>query len=527
MRRFYTKNLVTLVMISILILIIPIRNAGNTSLKETTNIGKWTIMLYDDADGCGDILDIFSKEASSGSGVRVVALQDTTYDTAKLWYIDEYHNREFIADWGEVDMGSGNILEKFIKYCKEYFSAKRYFLAIYNHGGGWMGACSDETNDGWMTMDEMRRAIHNAGGVDIIAFTAPCLMGAIESVYELRECVDVYLGSEPTSSYYIWEASNTIRKLCSLLKSNPEISSVEIGRRIVEWMRESSIQKWWFAMSACETNKSSHLVEAIDKLSRDMMYNLFYSYDAIKKARIETHEVDEDWDFLADLYDFLQKYEKYETNQTILQDIQNVKNAFNNVIINEYHASGREGCHGLSIYFPDSRSYFYSYDYLLFSFSCNWEEFLRIFSFSSSKLKVEGSFNWNNVRPGGYIRGEIIIKNTGVPDSVLEWKIQSWPSWGKWTFRPFSGSIRAGEEQTVKVIVKVPAEIDSEFTGSIKIINTNNEKDYEYIPVSITTSYNRFMHENNFLTLIIKSIFGIDNLFDNLFSKLLSTPYKA
>jgi hypothetical protein len=53
-------------------------------------------------------------------------------------------------------------------------------------------------------MHDMQEALSKNGGVDFVLFTAPCLMGAIESVYELRNCAKVYIGSENLSGYCWW-----------------------------------------------------------------------------------------------------------------------------------------------------------------------------------------------------------------------------------------------------------------------------------------------------------------------------------
>ncbi len=63
---------------------------------------------------------------------------------------------------------------------------------MYNHGGGCWDACIDETDNGWLTMDDIQKALEEAGGIDILMFNAPCLMGNLEAVYELRNVVNVY-----------------------------------------------------------------------------------------------------------------------------------------------------------------------------------------------------------------------------------------------------------------------------------------------------------------------------------------------
>ena len=54
-------------------------------------------------------------------------------------------------------MGDYQTLSYFINYGKQNYPADRYLLWIYNHGGGWKGACMDDTNnDPLLTMDDFQ-----------------------------------------------------------------------------------------------------------------------------------------------------------------------------------------------------------------------------------------------------------------------------------------------------------------------------------------------------------------------------------
>ena len=155
----------------------------------------WTFLFYDDAEfPAFNPFLVFSNDAYSSESLKVIVLQDTEDEPTTLWYVHEDSYPVFLEDWGERNMGDWSTLYDFIVWGKANYPADRYILTMYDHGGGWMGACWDYTSYyDFLLMDEIDCAIRNAGGVDILAFTAPCLMGALESAYELRDCVDVYI----------------------------------------------------------------------------------------------------------------------------------------------------------------------------------------------------------------------------------------------------------------------------------------------------------------------------------------------
>jgi len=200
-----------------------------TKMIHDSGSKKWIWIFYDDADfeNAYDPLYDFASEAYSTMNLNVIVLQDTYEEPAKLWFIDSYHNPILLEEWGEVDMGNYVTLRDFIKYAKTNYPAERYFLSIYNHGGGWLGACTDHTNNGWLKMDDFQTTLMEAGGVDVICFTAPCLMGAIESVYELRNLTKLYIGSEELSGYCWWKYA--IGDICNILAHNPDIDEISFG----------------------------------------------------------------------------------------------------------------------------------------------------------------------------------------------------------------------------------------------------------------------------------------------------------
>ena len=354
---------------------------------------KWTFMFYDDADFQGyDPLTesyggiSFAEAAYSGENVDVIVIRDTYYGPATMWYIDEHHQLEKLEDMGEINMGDAASLHHLVDYGKNKFPADRYVLALYNHGGGMWGACIDDTSNGdLLTMDEMQRALHETGGVDLLCFTAPCYMGALESAYELKDCVDVYVGSEEKSGYTCWHDPMAV--LFETLHENPDISTNDLGSQIIDWIEASAKTniRWGFliTMSAIRTDSMQELGASLDQLS--MYFNDHFN-DTIKdimKARRRTKEVGSHRQTI-DLLDFIQRYADIEKDPIISEHLTTITEALNEAILKECHRWWYRRDQGLSIYFPEI-SLFYGYTHrydepgygLDFPQDNHWDEFLR------------------------------------------------------------------------------------------------------------------------------------------------------
>ncbi len=227
----------------------------------------WTTLYYIDNDyensGYSDPIEqLFIDEISSNDNVNVVMIQDSIDTPAFLYYIDADHNKLLLEELGEINMGDYQTLSYFINYGKQNYPADRYLLWVYNHGGGWKGACMDDTNnDPLLTMDDFQKALLETGGVDIISFFA-CLMSSLESVYELRDLVDVYVGSEDLAYISWWDG------ICGdtnkLIAESPDLSNEEIGKKIVDFYEAHPNQfSNMLTASAIKADKIPVLVNAI------------------------------------------------------------------------------------------------------------------------------------------------------------------------------------------------------------------------------------------------------------------------
>ena len=104
-------------------------------------------------------------------------------------------------------------------------------------------------------------------------------------------------------------------------------------------------------------------------------------------------------------------------------------------------------------------------------------------------LDCDGALSWTNVKPGTTVTGDFQVENVGEPESLLNWEITDWPTWGTWTFTPNSGTNLTPEDGAVTIDVEVtaPEEENTDYDGEIKITNTDNPDDYCIIEVSLAT----------------------------------------
>ncbi len=353
---------------------------------------KWTYLFYSDAEfanGYNPTRD-FAQEAYSGSNLDVLVLEDTVTTPTTLYHVGPGYSLHTLEPPQEKNMGESKTLYDFIMKAKNDYPAERYILAFYDHGSGWQGCCMDQTSgDPGLTMNEIKSAVSSAGGVDLVLFTAPCLMGALESVYQLRDWTDVYVGSENLSGYIGW--FGTIRFIRETLESNPEISNKDLGREIVDSIarfipvNESRFRSSYssaYTMSAIDVKAIPALAADLDVLAAALLEGYF---DDLRMSASTGSVQNYSGHFSVDIHDLLDKYKASEVNPGILALISNAQQSLNASILAEYHGYENPGSHGLTVYFPLPSNLQYRYEYgdpqygLDFSSDTRWDELVRLY----------------------------------------------------------------------------------------------------------------------------------------------------
>jgi hypothetical protein len=334
--------------------------------RVATSVGaapekEWTFLLYGSADAgpMYNPLYDFAEYFPSGTGVNALCYVDTYDGTAKMWYIDENSSPVLLEDVGEVNMGSVTTLSDFLDYAKTNYPARRYIVSFYGHGGAWGGACTDmDPSFGVLRMPAMKQALEGAGGVDLVMFSAPCTMGALENAYQLKDCSDVYIASEHLSGYMFW--TTAMGSISKELNSNPAVSNLELGRKIIGWIEEEKQSyvryggRQYLTMSAIRTDRLDGLREAIDELALVYMENPARLRAQLDRVRKKIVFFDETW--IVDLNSVLLHLHRVETDPAARAALENVMGHLSVALINQLHHPKFRDIGGLSIFLPDEAS---------------------------------------------------------------------------------------------------------------------------------------------------------------------------
>jgi len=380
--------------------------------KEITPSPKkeWTFLLYDDADFANayDPLADFSKLVSSNANINYLVLQDGNGTKASYYQIGEQHVPIFLRNLDEVNMGESNTLENYLNFAKKYFPAERYIVAFYDHGGGWMGTCWDITTsqDENLTPAEMNDALTNAGGVDLVLFTAPCNMGSIESAYQLRKSSKYYIGSEDVSCFSFW--TGMLDKFDAFLKNNIKITSNDLAREIItlhdQNKKANGIAGPLITMSAINTSKLSNLVASFNNITKYYSENI-EKFKSMPHKNIKKYLTNDPSDF-CDFLSLLKSLKENETESIIKNQLTETINLFNDCIVAECHGDSTLGSHGLNIYYPvkkySSETYYSPYGIGLdFKSDCSWEKLISN-SLNKSQLSSPDERLKNILKHNGY-----------------------------------------------------------------------------------------------------------------------------
>ena len=121
-------------------------------------------------------------------------------------------------------------------------------------------------------------------------------------------------------------------------------------------------------------------------------------------------------------------------------------------------------------------------------------------------LECDGELSWTDVPAGKTVTGDFVVRNNGVPDSILHWKVDesSIPNWGvNWKFTPNASILTtAAGWLTVDVEVEAPGVQDSVFTGKIIVVNAADSSDYCEIDVHLETPRSRNVQRMLFLQFL-------------------------
>lgn len=356
---------------------------------------KWTVMAYMAGDNnldraaLGDIAEM--ARVGSSDKLNILVQLDRADDLlTRRFFITKGggYGKNCIKTFEETNTGNPRVLEDFMLWAMEKYPANRYFLILWNHGGGWWedprrSIAYDDSSDGDALDNQelkgvLSRVAEKTGEpLDILGMDA-CLMNMVEVAYQLKDCVQVMVGSEEEEPFDGWPYN----RILQVIKNRPGSWPTTIGKKIVrEYIKSYRGKGENVTQSALNVARLDDVVEKLDSLSLELISSL--EDDDVFRAIISSrHNAPRFfYDNYIDLYRFTQLL-KASCSQVEIAGkagelLQALRPGRNKLILYQRHSGKRmRHTHGISIYFPSS-AINPKYRELDFCKDCRWGEFLE------------------------------------------------------------------------------------------------------------------------------------------------------
>lgn len=299
-----------------------IKSAGINQSNKNINI-----LVYLDIDGTNN--GLFLYDGNESEGITINSQVITGFK--KLDY------------YGNGNTGTESELRGFLDYVSANFKSENYLLDMWSHGDGWRNydlntkslisksIIDDEGSGDTMNMFEVESAIKNSGlgYIDVLYFDA-CLMGGIESLYQLKDITKYVVASPELTPGEGGEYKGIISKI----NNKSGINSYDISKNIVDanwdcyYKSDLKDECWGVVFAVYDQSKMANLIDKsksamnavgadtqlVSKIKQDkgiLCYSAYgYNYN------VDT--------IYCDIGDFFRKADEYNT---LLNNDSNISNS--------------------------------------------------------------------------------------------------------------------------------------------------------------------------------------------------------
>ena len=351
--------------------------------RAVTVPDQWTVMVYMDGDNNVESYALKDLEemklTGSSTDVNIVVLLDTLSGPANLLYVNK-GSTTTLAAWGEVNMGDPATMTRLITDAKTLYPADKYSLVVWDHGGGIMGICWDDTSaSDRLTMAELRSGIAGGNTVfDVIVLNA-CVMATAEVAHQVTGYADYVIFSQEN----MYALGFPYDQVAADLEAQPTMD----GRTMALMMAQDytdyyiSIGYSGVTISVYDMAQLTTVANAVKAFASAQVSTMSTNYKAFMKIR---HSVP-DPNNQADLVTYAQLVAASAdiTSTTVKTTAGAVVTAVNAAIIYEWHSDDVTEENGLGIWFPTKSVTYYwgasletMYRAMPFSAASGWADFL-------------------------------------------------------------------------------------------------------------------------------------------------------
>ncbi len=337
---------------------------------------EWTFMLYWAGDNNLEFRTVANAksmmEFGSNERVNLVLFADRhpefnadpmgnieNFDGAKVFYVREGELEE-IEDLEEVNDGDPAVLRRFVETCTSRYPARKYALILRNHGGGYQGACWDDSNEhDKLTLAEIQSVLAataaGAGGkFEMVGFDM-CLGANLE----VAHCVAPY-ARYMAASVDLAYGSNYTHVMRRFL-ADPSMDGAGLARAYVEAYAEEHAKRAVATYSAVDLARIPALDAAVAALGEigagaigELGVDAWYRFAEVQSSA-EEYGTSGGKSGGLHLFDVLQLtsmlQEAFPETEVAVRAAA-VAAAAGEAIIANIHGDERPNASGLSIYFP-------------------------------------------------------------------------------------------------------------------------------------------------------------------------------
>ncbi len=425
------------------------------ALAAGKTVKKWTLLFYINADnnlnsaGLDDVNEM--EKVGSTEDVNIVAMLDTYGDKGtKVYFVQKDSNpgkitSPVVRDLPEQDMGSEQTLVDFFKWGVQNYPAEHYFVAIWNHGAGWIrsneglikGISYDDDSHNHMSTPELGKGLKQmceflGRPIDIIGYDA-CLMQMAEVAWEVRKFADIEVGSEETEPGDGWPYDDFIKPLVQ----NPDMTPAEFAAVHVTKYGESynggSQGSQSVTQSAVDLKKLDDMAGAFDEFCEALIDNAHLN-GTLKNIIRNTQSFY--YSQYKDLGHFL-KLVMQQIDEPVVKEkakalYEKLCGEDGVIIANSHVGSSKANAMGLSIWMPSKSQLDGSlndYRELQFS-SLKWDEFIQglyypnipVITVAYAEVTDEAD---GVINPGDTLTVKVTLKNDGLkPSGALKVSVE-------------------------------------------------------------------------------------------------------
>lgn len=362
---------------------------------------EWTFLVFlngfNNLDRFG-LLDLNEMETVGSTDQVNVVVQWASYSTrdVKRVYVTQDNDPRnvtspVVQDLGLVDMGDYRNLVDFVQWAKINYPAKHYFIDVWNHGSGWrrfMGSSSsdvirptdisfDDISGNAITTEQLGVAMNEiktvlGQKVDLYGSDA-CLMSMVEVAGEMKDSVDVFLGSQHLEPADGWPYGDLLRRWNALAKPTAR----QLGHELVDVYRASYPRSREITLSALDMNRYAALTTSVRDLGR-LLSTLPNGVREKAKTAFSRAQDFDNADY-QDLHDLMNELEKATSDSELPRSaLRAVKTSVESMVIANGTSTDMARAHGISIWVPTNEStyqqYSSRYSNLVFNRDTAWKD---------------------------------------------------------------------------------------------------------------------------------------------------------